>query len=96
MTMGRLKCISLALIVGIALFVLPFLACSLYADLSEAVLLSSDISTEDPDDEGLSTCQNEFKVSSNLQSPWTHFVGNPNLIPPPSWVVLQDELVLRC
>jgi hypothetical protein len=87
--------------VGISLFVPLFLAYSLYFDLSGTVLLSSDMSFEDPEDEDLSTCRNEFKifvpqVSSNPLSPWTHFSREPNLISSPSTFITQNTPVLRC
>jgi hypothetical protein len=60
-TMGRLKHIHLVLMLGISLLIPMPLAYSLYVDLSETVLLSSDMSFEDPEDEDLSTCQNELE-----------------------------------
>jgi hypothetical protein len=73
--------------VGISLFIPFFLAYSLYVDLSGTVLLSSDTSFEDPENENLSTCQNEFKVLvskvfSNPLPAWTHFHrgGQPLLV----------------
>jgi len=61
MTLDRLKQIHLVLMVGISLFIPLFLAYSLYVDLSGTVLLTSDMSFEDPEDEDLSTCQNDSK-----------------------------------
>jgi len=62
MTMDRLKHIHLSLMVGISLFIPLFLAYSLYVDLSGTVLLSCDMSFEDPENEDLSSCQNEIKI----------------------------------
>jgi hypothetical protein len=45
---------------GISLLIPMPLAYSLYVDLSETMLLSSDMSFEDPEDEDLSTCQNKL------------------------------------
>ena len=101
MTTGRFKHIHLALMVGISLFIPLFLAYSLYVDLSEIVLLSSDMSFEDPGDEDLSTCQNEFKVfvpkvSSNPLVPRALFGGEPNLLSSPLTFIAQNTRVLRC
>jgi hypothetical protein len=87
--------------VGISLFIPLFLAYSLYVDLSGTVLLSSDMSFEDPDDEDLSTCQNEFKVfvptvSSNPLPPWTHFGRGSSLSSSPLTSHIQITPVLRC
>lgn len=80
MTMGRFKHTHLAVMAGISLFLPLFLAYSLYVDLSEIVLVSSDMSFEDPNDGDLSACQNEFRIlvpmlSSNQLTPWTNFGG---------------------
>ena len=101
MTMDRLNHIHLVLMVGISLFIPLFLAYSLYVDLSEIVLLSSDMSFEDPEDEDLSTSQNEFKVfvpkvSSNPLVPRAHFGREPNLISSPLTFIAQNKPVLRC
>jgi hypothetical protein len=78
MTGGRLKHIHFVLMLGIFLFIPLLLSYSIYVNLSGTVLLSSDVSFEDPGDEDLSTCQKDFKVfvptvsSSPLHS-WTHF-----------------------
>ena len=98
--MGRFKHIHLALIVGISLFIPFFLAYSLYVDLSGTLLLSSDMSFEDPEDEDLSTCQNEFKifvpqVSSNPYTYWG-FGREPNLISSQLNFMVQNKPVLRC
>ena len=61
MIMGRLKHIHIVLMLGISLLLPMPLAYSIYADLSGDVLLSSDVIFEDPEDEDLSTCQNDFK-----------------------------------
>ena len=101
MTMGRLKHIHLVLMLGISLFIPVFLAYSIYVDLSETVLLSSDMSFEDPEDEDLSTCQNEFKVfvpavSSNSLLPWTHFGRGSSLFSSPLTSYTQITPVPRC
>jgi len=62
MTMSRLKHFHLALVLGISLFIPLSLAYSVYVDLSGTVLLPSDMSFEDSEDQDLSTCQNEFEV----------------------------------
>ena len=59
MTTGRLKYIRFLLILGISLSVPLFLAYPVYVDLSETEFFSSDTSLEDPDDEDLSTFQDE-------------------------------------
>ena len=99
--MGRLKHIHLVLMLGISLFIPILLAYSLYFDLSGTVLLSSDMSFEDPEDEDLSTCQNEFKVfvpavSSNSLLPWTHFGRGSSLFSSPLTSYTQITPVLRC
>jgi len=101
MVMGRFKHIHLALMVGISLFIPVFLAYSLYVDLSGTVLLSSDMSFENPDDEDLSTCRDEFKVfvgtiSSNPLLPETRFGRGLSLISFPLTSYTQITLVLRC
>jgi hypothetical protein len=101
MTMSGLKHIQLVLIVGISLFIPLFLAYSLYVDMSRTVLLSSDMSFEDPGDEDLSTSQNEFKVfvatvSSNPLLPGAHFGRESGLLPPPLTSYPQITPVLRC
>jgi len=100
--MGRLKNIHLVLMVGISLLIPMLLAYSLYLDLSETVLLSSDMSFEDADDEDSSTSQNEFKVfvptlSSNLLPPWTDLGrGGSSLFSSPLTSYSQETPVLRC
>ena len=101
MTMGRLKHIHLVLMLGISLLLPMLLAYSLYADLSGDVLLSSDMSFEDPDDEDLSTCQNEFKVfvptvSSNPLLTGTHFGKGSSLLSSLLTSHTQITPVLRC
>ena len=101
MTMGRLKHIHLVLMLGISLFIPVFLAYSIYVDLSETVLLSSDMSFEDPEDEDLSTCQNEFKVfvpavSSNPLPPGAYFGRMSSLFLSPLTSHTQNRPVLRC
>jgi hypothetical protein len=101
MTTGRLKHIHLVLMLGISLFIPLFLGYSLYVDLSETVFLSSDMSFEDPDDEDLSTCQNEFKVfvptvSSNPLLTGTHFGKGFSLLSSPLTSHTQITPVLRC
>ena len=86
---------------GIFLFIPIFLAYSLCVDLSGTVLLSSDMSFEDPEDEDLSTCQNEFKVfvptlSSNPLPPWTHFGKESSLFSSSLTSYTQMTPVLRC
>jgi hypothetical protein len=101
MTMGRLKHIHIVLMLGISLFTPLFLAYCLYVDLSGTVVLSSDMSFEDPEDEDLSTCQNEFKVfvptsSSNTLLPWSHLCRESGLFS--SLLTSHTEIapVLRC
>jgi hypothetical protein len=101
MAMGRLKHIHFVLIIGISLFIPIFLAYTLYVDLSGTVLLSSDMSFEDPDDEDLSTCQNEFKVfvptvSSNPLLTETYFGKGSSLFSSPLTSYTQITPVLRC
>ena len=99
--MGRLKHIHFVLMLGISLFIPLFLSYSLYVDLSETVLLSSDMSVEDPGDEDLSTCQNELKVfvptvSSNTLLPGAPFGGELSLFSSPLTSYTQIAPVLRC
>jgi hypothetical protein len=87
--------------VGVSLFIPLFLAYSLYVDLSGTVLLSSDTSFEDPDDEDLSTCQNEFKVfvptvSSNPLLPKTSFDKGASFFSSPLTSYTQLTPLLRC
>lgn len=101
MTMDRLIHIHLALMLGISLFIPLFLAYSIYDDLSGTVLLSSDLSFEDPEDEDLSTCQNEFKVfvptvSSNVLLWGTHFCRGSTLFSSPLTSHTQIIPILRC
>ena len=101
MKKGRFKHIHPALMVGISLFIPFFLTYSLYVDLSETMLLSSVMSFEDPDDEDLSTCQNEFKIfvptfSSNPLLMETHFGRGSSLFSSPLTFIAQNKLVLRC
>lgn len=101
MTMGQLKQIYFVLLLGISLFIPLFLAYSLYVDLSGTVIFSSDMSFEDPGDEYLSTCQNEFKrfvptLSSNTLAPWTHFGRESSLLSSPLTPYTQITPVLRC
>ncbi len=101
MAMGRIKHIHFALLLGISLIIPFFLAYSLYADLSETTLLSSDMSLEDPDDGDLSTCPDEVKVflptvSSNPLSSWIDLGHEANLISTPLTYISQNKPVLRC
>jgi hypothetical protein len=87
--------------VGISLFIPLFLAYSLYVDLSETVLLSSDMSYEDPEDEDLSNCQSEIKIvlSKVSYDPLligTHFSRESSLISSPITFTTQNRPVLRC
>jgi len=99
MTVGRLEHIHLVLLLGISLLIPLLMAYSVYVDLSETVLLSSDMSFEDPEDEDLSTCQNEFifmpMLSSNL-FPGTHFGREPS--PFSSLLTSSSQMtpLLRC
>ncbi len=84
MTVGRLKQIHLVLLLGISLFILLFMAYSLYINLSGTVLLSFDMGFEDAQDKDLSICRNEFNTfvpvaSSNSLSPWAHFSKESSL-----------------
>ena len=99
--MARLKYIRLILMLGISLLIPLLLAYSVYVDLSETVLLSSDTSFEDPEDEDLSTCQNEFKVfvptvSSNPLLSGTHFSRGSSLFSSLLTSHTQITPVLRC
>ena len=101
MTMDRLRHIHLAIMVGISLLIPLFLAYSLYVDLSGTVLHSSDMSFEDPGDEDLSTCQNEFKVfvptvSSNPLLFGSHFGRWSSLFSSPLMSHAQIIPILRC
>ena len=101
MTAGGLKHNYLVLIFGISLFIPLFLAYSLYVDMSGSVPFSSDMSFEDPDNEDLSTCQNEFKVfmpvvSSTALPPWTQFGRVHSLFSLPLTFHTQITSVLRC
>ena len=87
--------------VGMSLFIPLFLAYSVYVDLSGTVFLSSDMSFEDPEDEDLSTCQNESKVfvptvSLNPFLPWTYFSWGSSLFSSPLTSYTQVTPVLRC
>jgi len=101
MIMGKLKHINFVLMLGISLFIPLFLAYSLYVDLSGTVLLSSDMSYEDPGDEDLSTCQGNHNVfvpsvSSDPFLPIAHFNNESNLLLSPSTSYTQTSPVLRC
>ncbi len=63
MTMSRFRYIRLVLLLGTFLFIPFFLAHSVYVDLSGTVLLSCDMSFEDPAGDNSSTLQDEFGVS---------------------------------
>jgi hypothetical protein len=101
MTMGRFRNIHLVLMLGIAFLTPLLLAYSLYADLSETVFLSSDMSFEGPGDEDLSVCQNEFKVfvpavSSIILLPGDHLRGENRLFLSSLTSLFQNKPVLRC
>jgi len=101
MTMGRLKNIHLLLILGISLFIPLFLSYPLYVDLLGTVLLSCDMTFDDPDDEDSSTCQNEFKGfmpagSSNRLLPGIHFNRGASFLSSPLTSYTQITPVLRC
>jgi len=101
MTMCRLRHIRLVLMLGISLFIPLFLAYSTYVDLSGTVLLSSDMIFEDPEDEDLSTCRNDFKnfgptVSSNPLFSSAHFGRGSSLFSSPLTSGTQMTPVLRC
>jgi len=100
MRMGRLRHIPLVLMLGMSLFIPLLLAYCLYDGLSGTVLLSSDMSFEDPDDEDLSTCQSELKVFvpmvPSIALPfWTPF-GGGSLISSPLTSHSPVMPVLRC
>jgi len=101
MTTGHLSHVRLALILVVSLFMPLLLAYSLYVDLSGTVLLSSDMSFEDPEDEDLSPCQNEFKGFMptgpfNPLLPAARFGRGSNLLPFLLTSNTQIESVLRC
>ena len=101
MTLDRLKQIHLVLMVGISLFIPLFLAYSLYVDLSGTVLLTSDMSFEDPEDEDLSTCQNDSKnfapsVFSNPLLSSAHLSKESDPFSSPLTARNQIAPVLRC
>ncbi len=101
MTMSRSRQIRLGLLVGISLIIPFLLAYSLYVDLSETTLLSSDMSLEDPGDGDLSTYPDEVKVflptaSFNPLSSWIHLGHEANLISTPLTYSSQNKSVLRC
>jgi hypothetical protein len=101
MTMGRLKHIHFVLILGISLLIPIIISYSFYVDLSGTALLSSDMSFEDPEDEDLSTCQDEFKVFvptifSNSLLPGAHFNRGTSLFSSPLTSYTQITPVLRC
>jgi hypothetical protein len=86
---------------GISIFIPLFVAYSVYVDLSETVLLSSDMSFEDPDDDDLSTYGNEFKVfvptlSSNPLLSSGHFGKGSSFFSSPLTSYTQITPVLRC
>jgi len=99
--MDKLKHIYLVLMLGTYLLIPIPLAYSLDGDLSETMLLSSDMSFEGSEDEDLSTSQNEFKVfvptvSSNPLLPGTRFGKGSSLFSPPLTSYTQITPVLRC
>jgi len=99
MAMGRIKHIHLVLMLGISLFIPLLLAYSLYVDLSGTVLPSSDMSFEDPGDEDLSTCQNEFNVflpAVSLFLPRLHLGGESSSFLSSLTSLTQIAAVLRC
>ncbi len=101
MTVGRLKQVHLVLMLGISLFIPLFLAYSVYVDLSGTILLSSDMSFEDSENEDLSACQNDFKnfvptVLSNPSLSSTHFGVGWSLFTSPLMSYTQITPVLRC
>jgi hypothetical protein len=101
MVRGRFKHIHFVLIVGLSLFTPLVLAYPLYADASEIVLLSFDMSFEEPGDEDLSTCQDWVKVfvpafSPSLSSPWSSFCRWFSLLPSPSTLYVEIVPALRC
>ncbi len=101
MTRGGLKQIYLVLMLGISLFIPLFLTYSVYADLSETRLLSSDMNFEGSDDGDSPTCQNEIKVfvpqvSSDPLLIGTHFVTLSYLFSSSLTSPSQNSPVLRC
>lgn len=101
MTMGRIKHFHLVLIVGMSPLLLMLPAYSLYVDLSGTMLLSSDMSFEDSEDEDLSTCESKFKVfvptvSSNPLPPWTRLGKGFSLFSSRLASYTQITPVLRC
>jgi hypothetical protein len=101
MVMGRFKHIYPSLMIGISLFIPLFFTYSLCVDLSEFVLLSSDMSFEDPEDEDLSKYQNQIKiflpkVSYNLLLIGTHFGARSFPFSSPLTMPTQNKPVLRC
>ncbi len=101
MTRGGSKHIHLVLMLGIFLFIPLFVAYSVYVDLSDTVLLSSDTSFEDSEDEDSLTYQNKSKifmpaVPSNLILSATHFGSKSNLFLSPLTSHSQTAFVLRC
>ncbi len=101
MAMGRLKYTHLILMLGVSLLIPLFMAYSLYVDLSGTALLSSDMSFEDLEDEGLSTIQHEFKVlvppAFSILLPWVHhFCTESSLFSSPPTSHAQITPILRC
>ena len=101
MTLARLRHLHLILLPGIALFVPLFLSYSLCVDLSEIMLLSSDMNLEDPRGEDLSTCQNEVGVfvptiSSAPVLPVTRFDTGPILLSSALAPHMENMSILRC
>ncbi len=101
MTMSRFRYIRLVLLLGTFLFIPFFLAYSVYVDLSGTVLLSCDMSFEDPASDDSSTLQDKFGVSvpticSNPSLTTAHFDGGFSLFSPPSTSHTQTTPVLRC
>jgi hypothetical protein len=101
MVMGRLKHVHLPLVLGISLFIPLLLGYSFYVDLSETVLLSSDLSFEDPGDEDLFSYQNEIKifvphVSSDPLAIGTHFDALSYPVSSSLTSLTQNSPVLRC
>jgi hypothetical protein len=86
---------------AISLFIPLFLAYSLCVELSEASLLSSDMSFEDPGDEDLAICTSESKillpaVLSVLFLSGPTFIGGVYFFPFPKTFHSQNRPVLRC
>jgi hypothetical protein len=101
MTMGRFGRLNLPLMIGVSLFIPLLPGYSLYVDLSGPVLLSSDMSFEDPEDEDLSACQDEFTILvcivSSYPLPSGCYLGSRSSL----FLSLlrshtQNRLVLRC